>query len=553
MSDSERSEVTEVSLVQMSFSGAVLILMILIVRSLLMNRLPKKTFLALWAVALIRLLVPFSIPSAVSVYTLAQGSEVLVKWTEQMPRTMEQMLQKEPGSIPFAMQTLQGRTENIPGILQTPQTLSGTAESSSLHSAAHPAGQMPVPGMIWLAGALLCLGFFAFSYIRCCREFRMSFPVDNDMLREWYASHPSRRKIAVRQTQAVTAPLSYGILHPVILMPKGTRWEDGCQLRYILEHEYVHIRRMDTVAKLIMITALCIHWFNPFVWIMYFLFNRDLELSCDETVVRRFGEDTKSAYAMTLIRMEEKKSGLAPLCSNFGRNAIEERIKAIMKIKKASRMTGLLAAVLVAGITSVFVTSASNEAAVNGTTADKTAADDAAVNGIASNGAASNDAVENGSADKNAGTEYDRDSLTERMTEMNLQISEKERALNNGGGDAEAAAQEEAKEALWELECMMDDLASQSFFDATYGEYGISYRLPENRLYMDEVPVSYFYDEENGGALWADNDGEICINVVRDENGEITALSVVDSAGNGSVSGSLYGHAVSKIDTASVY
>ena len=100
------------------------------------------------------------------------------------------------------------------------------------------------------------------------------------------------------------------------------------------------------------------HWFNPLVWVMYILANRDIELSCDEAVVRLFGETTKAAYARALISMEETKSGFAPLCNNFNKNAIEERITAIMKFKKASIFSLALALALVVGVTTAFATSA---------------------------------------------------------------------------------------------------------------------------------------------------------------------------------------------------
>ena len=107
--------------------------------------------------------------------------------------------------------------------------------------------------------------------------------------------------------------------------------------------------------------VLCVHWFNPLVWVMYVLANRDIELSCDEAVVRLFGENTKAAYARTLISMEETRSGLAPLCNNFSKNAIEERITAIMKMKKTSIAAVLLAAVLVCGLSVGFATSAAEQ------------------------------------------------------------------------------------------------------------------------------------------------------------------------------------------------
>jgi hypothetical protein len=159
------------------------------------------------------------------------------------------------------------------------------------------------------------------------------------------------------------APLTFGILHPVILMPKVTDWNDETALQYILAHEYVHIRRFDTVSKLALTAAVCVHWFNPLVWVMYVLANRDLELSCDESVIRLFGENTKSDYARTLISMEETRSGLTPLCNSFSKNAIEERIVAIMKMKKTSWASALVALTLVAGVTTAFATTGQTAAA----------------------------------------------------------------------------------------------------------------------------------------------------------------------------------------------
>lgn len=74
---------------------------------------------------------------------------------------------------------------------------------------------------------------------------------------------------------------------------------------------------LDTAAKLLLITAVCVHWFNPAVWAMYALANRDIELSCDEAVIRRFGHDARASYARVLIRMEEVQSGLTPLCQSL--------------------------------------------------------------------------------------------------------------------------------------------------------------------------------------------------------------------------------------------
>ena len=149
-----------------------------------------------------------------------------------------------------------------------------------------------------------------------------------------------------------------GIFRPVILLPKKMDWKNEKQLQYVLSHEYVHICRYDTVTKLVAALALCIHWFNPFVWVMYLLFNRDIELACDESVIRQLGEKSKSAYSLMLIDMEAAKSGLLPFCNSFSKNAIEERITAVMKTKKNSLFAICIAAVLIVGVTTAFATSA---------------------------------------------------------------------------------------------------------------------------------------------------------------------------------------------------
>lgn len=320
------------SLLQMSFLGTVIILLIVVLRAVLINRLPKKTFLILWWIALIRLLVPFSIKSVTSIYSLLQSiySDINPVRTAQT-------------------------TTFLPIHGNMPEIANGLSEAMVQRTES-----ISILSVIWLAGLLLCFGFFAVSYIKCYREFRFSLPVENDILEAWKEKHPLKRSLSIRQTETIAAPLSYGVIRPVILMPKNTEWKNIYQLRYVLEHEYVHIRRLDMLTKLIMIAAVCIHWFNPLVWVMYILFNRDLELSCDETVVRRFGMDIKSVYATALISMEEKKSGLTPLCNSSSKNAIEERIRAIMKIKKTSKFAVIISAVLVICVTGGFATSASS-------------------------------------------------------------------------------------------------------------------------------------------------------------------------------------------------
>ena len=316
------------SLLQMSFAGAVMILAIIVIRALAITFLPKKTFLALWGIAVMRLLLPFSLPSVFSVYSLI-GNHIPMT----APAKVQQAFEVLPPEISGQMATMPGGISNT-------------------------ASPISVWIIIWGIGALVCALVFAIAYWKCRQEFQTSLPVDNDFIKGWLSSHQLKREISIRQSSRFSVPLTYGVLRPVILTPTSTDWENTKALQYVFAHEYVHIRRFDSITKLVLITGLCVHWFNPLVWAMYVLANRDIELSCDEAVVRLFGENTKAAYARSLISMEETRSGLTPLCNNFNKNAIEERITAIMKMKKTSVFSLVLALFLVFGVTTAFATSA---------------------------------------------------------------------------------------------------------------------------------------------------------------------------------------------------
>ena len=317
------------NILQMSFSGAAFITAVVLIRAVAINKLPKNTFLVLWELVMLRLLIPFSIPSMFSVYTLVTHSIA----STTLPEV----------ETDYSIPAMQGLLVTTQGAEQPPADISSSVSMWFI---------------VWCAGIILIALFFVISYLRCLIEFRTALPVRNHYVEKWLEKCPLKRPILVRQSDRIFAPLTYGIFRPVILMPKKMDWKNEKQLQYILSHEYVHICRYDTVTKLIATLALCIHWFNPFVWVMYILLNRDIELACDESVIRQFGEKSKSAYSLMLINMEATKSGLLPFCNNFSKNAIEERITAVMKIRKTSLFAICVAAILTVGVTTTFATSA---------------------------------------------------------------------------------------------------------------------------------------------------------------------------------------------------
>lgn len=321
------------SLLQMSISGALMILAIIVIRTVALHKLPKITFVALWDMVLLRLLLPFSLPSEFSIYSIAAG---LI--------SAKAPADSAPAAFPSPISPIRNGNEILAAAPSTP----GPAQTFTVD-----------PWMlVWLTGALVCGVFFAAAYLKCRREFRMSLPADHEFAHIWLEEHKLLRPIQLRSSDRISAPLTYGVLRPVILIPKTIDWTDENTLNYVLTHEYVHIRRFDSVMKLALIAAVCIHWFNPMVWLMYILSNRDMELSCDEKVIHLFGNTQKSSYAMALIRMEEQQSRLAPFCNSFSKNAIEERITAIMKNKKRTIPALLAAFGLFISVTTTFATSA---------------------------------------------------------------------------------------------------------------------------------------------------------------------------------------------------
>lgn len=334
------------TLLNMSLGGGVLIGVILVLRRALLHRLPKWTFLLLWGAALCRLLVPFTLPSQLSVYTGAA-------WIAEAVRPVEET----PAPVPVP-------APDLPFIIweDSPDTL----REDSWTPPAVPVPSEPrreplsLLAAVWLTGTALCGVFFGAAYLWTLRRFWDAVPAEAEFLRRWREEHPTLRPVQVRTCGAVNAPVAYGLIRPVILLPENTNWTDEDQLTYILTHEYVHICRGDLLWKLLLTAALCLHWFNPLVWVMYFRANRDLELACDEAVVRTLGLDSRKGYAYALLSAAE--SGFSPLCLTYTtKNHMEERIRAIMKMKKKSVAAILAALTLTAGVTAVFATSKAPE------------------------------------------------------------------------------------------------------------------------------------------------------------------------------------------------
>ena len=316
------------TLLEMTFSGGVMILLITVIRALAIERLPKRLFLALWGAALLRLLVPFSFPFQFSLFSLAERGHYAVSTPAAVTHNKELAGAARQPAVPV-------------------RTVSGVSDGISLWT------------VLWLLGVGLALLLLIAAYVRHLRRFRSAKTVDNVFVGGWLASHPLRRTVSVRESASVTAPLTYGVLRPVILVPAGLDWGDSETLSYAFAHEYIHIRRFDALLRLVLLAALCVHWFNPLVWVMYVLALRDMELSCDEAVVRRFGLDNRRAYALALLKLEETRQRFNAFANGFSKSAAEERIRAILKCRRTSARRIAASVLVVLCVLGVFcVTSA---------------------------------------------------------------------------------------------------------------------------------------------------------------------------------------------------
>lgn len=317
------NEVVCMGIIQMSISASILILVVILVRQFAIHRLPKKTFMILWCVVILRLLIPFAITLPTSAYNNASTAVA-------------------GSSVDFGNALILQNAQSNIGAFEAVNSVVANITETTLFF---------YMSILWIIGAMVIAAFFLFNHFRSSKEYKASLPVDNFYIDEWLKSQTLMRHIHVRQSDKIAAPLTYGIWKPVILFPKTTDWQDVSSLQYVLTHELTHIRRFDILTKWLIVAALCVHWFNPLVWAMYFLVNRDIELSCDEAVIQHFGESTKSAYAMALIGLEERRSMFSPLCTYFSKNSIEERVVAIMKIKTKSILGLVLAVAIVSAFT----------------------------------------------------------------------------------------------------------------------------------------------------------------------------------------------------------
>ena len=295
-----------IRILDMSKTAGVVILFVLAAR-LLLKKAPKWISYALWAVVLFRLLCPLSVESPVSIVPA------------MTPAAQNYRLADEPVSPAGAgLAAYRAVGDALNGGLGTQyiRTTETDENGSPRYVTADWWSVWILFGQyVWLAGIAVMLLRSVISYAKLRRKLRISIPLrDNIYLAD-----------------DIESPFVIGLLCPRIYLPCGL---DEKEQAYILLHEQYHIERKDHIWKALAFLALCLHWFNPLVWLAFVLASRDMEMSCDEAVLRGVGDDIRSGYAASLLALATGRRIIAGTPLGFGEGNAKQRIRNLGKWKQ---------------------------------------------------------------------------------------------------------------------------------------------------------------------------------------------------------------------------
>lgn len=311
-----------------NLGAAAATIIVLLLRRGLKKRVPLRVLVALWLLVLIRVLIPVEAATHLSVFPAESALAVSANGEFEHGEDAPDFVMPQFGAQADGEQ--QGGAQN-----------GAQAEISAQSGRKMTAIQ--VLSLVHIGGAVLLALYFGFSHavmLRRCNGFEHEKgAAANEILRCFDKSG----KIALLVSTDACSPFSIGIIKPKIVLPPDCKAE---QLRFVLAHEYVHIRDRDSVARLLGLAAVCAGWFNPFVWIAFKYLDRDLERFCDERALRLLGTENAPRYALTLLDFAERQMQSA-IAQSFAAAPLEERVNDILNMKK--RKTSMLAeAVLVA-------------------------------------------------------------------------------------------------------------------------------------------------------------------------------------------------------------
>ena len=301
-------------IVNMSISASWLILAVLILR-LVLKKAPKWVNVLLWGIVAVRLICPFSFESALS----------LIPSAETFP-------EKIISGPSFDVQT---------GITPIDNRINDYLGDRYFEGVTVPANNgnnvMAILTIVWIIGILLLATYTIISYQRLNRK------VDT-------AVH---YKDNIFQSENVSSPFVLGIINPRIYLPFSMNEQD---MEHVVAHEQAHIRRKDHWWKPLGFLLLTIHWFNPLMWLAYVLLCRDIELACDEKVIKELGNEQRADYTQALVACSVNRRMIAACPLAFGEVGVKERVKSVMNYKKPAFWVIIIAVNVCVGVAICFLT-----------------------------------------------------------------------------------------------------------------------------------------------------------------------------------------------------
>lgn len=304
----------------MGIAASWLILAVVVLRVIL-KKAPKRFRLLLWAVVGLRLVLPVSIESALS----------LVPSAQTLPE----------GVMYAAAPELNTGIAALNDAINPAFTAAFAPEPAA---SANPLQVLlPVASVIWLAGAAVMLLWALVSWLRLRRRVAEAVRLEGNVF----------------ESERVASPFVLGLIRPRIYLPFGL--DEGAR-EQVLTHERAHIARGDHVIKPIGWLILAVYWYNPLVWLAYALFCRDIELACDERVIRRLPVSGRADYSQALLDLSRPHHGVGACPLAFGESAVKGRVKSVLTYKRPAFWLIMLAALLCIGAAVCFLTDPKAEA-----------------------------------------------------------------------------------------------------------------------------------------------------------------------------------------------
>lgn len=343
-------------IVRMSLTGGIVIVLVLLIR-LFLARVPKIYRYLLWGVVLARLLCPFSFSSEWSAFQVMERAAARYGLGSYVPQAGMPFLEIEDtgentgGEGQHGMTNFSGETigygnandGNMSAMtaLPTDKEDAGKGQMSAGNAKREGAGDR-ARSVVAAATAVWALGMAVLWIYSMVSAFRLK--------RQLIGAVPDEKSGAGRiyLCDYIHTAFVVGVLRPRIYLPTALT---ETERSYILLHEKTHIKRGDHIFRLLAFLALSLHWFNPLVWCAFFLSEKDMEMSCDEAVMRRMGTDLRAAYSASLLNLASGKRIFAGAPLGFGEGSVKSRIKNIMRYKKTAVIAAVPLLALVAAVT----------------------------------------------------------------------------------------------------------------------------------------------------------------------------------------------------------